>query len=75
MSPKLNESYSSCLRLTESDLRLERGRAWLKMKRRRLIRMEGLELANERDTELERGEVDAVEEDEFRRWTGGMNEG
>ncbi|MEX2497380.1 MAG: hypothetical protein WD397_00720 [Wenzhouxiangellaceae bacterium] len=36
---------------------------------------DGLELANERDKELERGEVDAVEEKEFRRWTGGMNEG
>ncbi|MDZ7842958.1 MAG: addiction module protein [Gammaproteobacteria bacterium] len=36
---------------------------------------EGLELANERDTELERGKVDAVEEKEFRRRTGGMNEG
>jgi len=35
---------------------------------------EGLELANERDTELERGEVDAVEEKEFRRRTGGVNE-
>lgn len=36
---------------------------------------EGLELANERDSELDRGEVDAVEEEEFRRRTGGMNEG
>ena len=39
------------------------------------IDSEGLKLANERDKELERGEVDAVEEKEFRRWTGGMNEG
>ena len=36
---------------------------------------EGLELANERDEELERGKVDALEEKEFRRWTGGTNEG
>lgn len=36
---------------------------------------EGLELANERDTELDRGEADAVSEEEFRQWTGGVNEG
>lgn len=35
----------------------------------------GLELANKRDTELEHGEVDAVGEEEFRRRTGGVNEG
>lgn len=36
---------------------------------------DGLELANERDTELERGEMDAVDEKEFRHRTGGVNEG
>ena len=35
----------------------------------------GLELANKREAELEQGEVDAVEEEEFRRRTGGVNEG
>lgn len=36
---------------------------------------EGLELASERDTELDRGEADTVSEEEFRQRTGGVNEG
>lgn len=35
----------------------------------------GLELANKREEELEHGEVDALGEEEFRRRTGGVNEG